>query len=325
MSTKVCNAGVQITAKCLISAVLICMFAATTVHLNHLVEDTNVMTECFSLFAHFYTSGSLFAHLIVHLLCLADQWRSITAAFCNWKVPLAPHSLVSFCVDKFYIQDVRVCLCLLLVQLSLVAIFYGALQFGQIAYKYGVFSHSKKRTILAARCIKKRRYRCSRVWKRRWAAGPRKSSCRLTRLPVFVIALVMAPILRLFSVGDFACKGLTPRSKACNAGDGPGAGPNPPNDAWAEFLKRKSLTSVQTSKPKKVPVPERSRWTDSEIDLQHIDGHLKQLNPDDFRTNATGVALLTRQLFRETATVRSKAPLAVILPGETTKSSSLQV
>lgn len=81
-------------------------------------------------------------------------------------------------------------------------------------------------------------------------------------------------------------------------------------------MKQKSQPTLRTSKPKKIDVPVRSRWIDLQLDMLNVEGDLKQLSPDDFRTNASGITLLTRQLFCETCTVRSKSPLAVVLPGE---------
>ena len=76
---------------------------------------------------------------------------------------------------------------------------------------------------------------------------------------------------------------------------------------------RSSTPKRKRAKPEK---PERARWVELDLDLTYVEGDMRQLSPEEFKTNASGLVLLTRQMFIQTSAVRSTAPLAVLLPGD---------
>eukprot|EP00435_Cladocopium_sp_Y103_P065600 s395_g27.t1 len=173
-----------------------------------------------------------------------------------------------------------------------------------------------RRCIVAARRVGHRRYGLSKTLARRWLLKTKRPSMvtRWLRFHVFAKRSKLLTVVRPTSVGESACTGLTPRCRACNAGDGLVAAPE--HDAWAAYLKQKTQPVVRPTKTKKYEPPPRGKWVDLAIDLAQLQGPIQQLSPDAFGTNTSGIALLTRQMLLEASSVRSGSPLAVILPGD---------
>lgn len=181
------------------------------------------------------------------------------------------------------------------------------------------FASAKPRRVSAARFIGGRRYRQARKPCARFRKH--QSSQFYLRIVRLGLQFLSGPISGFFAVmrrassyGELATQCLTPASRGCNAGDGPAVAME--HDAWATYMKNKARPSTPKPKHTKPEKPQRARWVDLEIDLTYVEGGLLQLSPEDFKTNATGLVLLTRQMFIEASAVRSTAPLAVLLPGD---------
>ena len=187
------------------------------------------------------------------------------------------------------------------------------------------------RRIFAARRIGGRRFRHSR---RRFPAirSSRFRPClnlasQFRHCLFWPIRLCLSTVHRPASLGEQADQCLTPASRGCDAGDGPTSSPDVAfqNDAWAKYLNQKSRPSSKTRQSEKAPnkstgpASVRSRWTDCILDMTQFKEALRQLQPDQFQSNSSGVVLLTRPLFMEAHAVRSNLPLAVILPGQQNK------
>ena len=108
-----------------------------------------------------------------------------------------------------------------------------------------------------------------------------------------------AVMRRASSFGELATQCLTPASRGCNAGDGPAVAFQ--HDAWATCVKNKARSSTPKPKRTKPEKPERARWVDLDLDLTYVEGDMRRLSPEDFKTHASGLVLLTRQMFTETS------------------------
>jgi hypothetical protein len=278
-----------------------------------------------------FSATPLLSDIVSPMLSLCHPWLSCLCtdvfAWCQlivlWFSSWVPeHSaLADFCFfghhsDCSFVDGSLIWTFLALFALARVALF--ALRFCFRSPR----SCGSTRRIFAARHIGHRRYRLSR----RAAAivqGPSLSllaKCRFRCLAVITwpVRLLCVVALRAASLGELAVLGRTPACRGCTAGDGPTIPVDfaHQNDAWAKYLKQKSQPVVCPNTTKKPEPSERSKWVDLKIDMDQVDGRLSQLSPDSFGTNASGLALLTRQMFLEASAVRSVSPLAVILPGD---------
>ena len=169
-------------------------------------------------------------------------------------------------------------------------------------------------------CIRPRLRRFRRVLPCRFAG--RRRLCRSRR------ASIPRPRLRRFLLPrwlPFLASGLLSLPRhilhqigllATRVGEASHPGPaasSVPSDPWASYMNAKN------SKPTLRAAASRSRWIDCGLDLSQfaLDSlpGVACISPDSFAENACGIVLLNRALFADSFRVRSKSPLAVVLPG----------
>ena len=280
-----------------------CMSIALAANLQLFVQDMSIVFEILSRWIFFCTDSFCYCLSTVLCFCPTVPSQSFLADFCTVRQSL---SLFWFDSWSFWIFWALLAWCL------------ARLIFDWLFVPFS-FASAKPRRVFAARFIGGRRYRQARKPCARFRKH--QSSQFYLRIVRLGLQFLSGPISGFFAVmrrassyGELATQCLTPASRGCNAGDGPAVAME--HDAWATYMKNKARPSTPKPKHAKPEKPQRARWVDLEIDLTYVEGGLLQLSPEDFKTNATGLVLLTRQMFIEASAVRSTAPLAVLLPGD---------
>ena len=294
VSTKAVNGCVTVTVVLQLIPLLLTALTVGTAYVNHDVIISSIsqsLARCMTSCMDFCLSSLL----IVLWFCQSVRGLSVLA--CTFSGHLFEH----LCFDG----SLDWCFVAFLAWACVVLFFFASRSF---------FSRPVRR-IFAARRIGARHFRHSRR---------RVSSLKSFRFRKFLrsalplrllswpVKVCLCTVVRFSSLGELAVKGLTPACRGNNAGDGPVTPADQvfQNDAWAKFLNQKSKRDAKArhgAKRSSTPSVTRSRWTDCVIDMDQFKDKLNQFQfqPDQFQSNSTGVALLTRPLFIEAHAVRS--------------------